>query len=516
MINLRLVKRFVLLGGISLSLMLTGCSLGSDSGIQTDNQPNQVSGPGNQNNNQQIQTPETGDGQPAQVSSVTTIEVQAISRVVETGQEFCYDNNQQIACPEVGETFYGQDANYQGLAMAYSDNGDGTVSDLNTGLMWQQAHNSERLGYYDAVNKCSSLSLGGYSDWRLSSIDELYSIMDFSGRAGVQPYLNTQYFEIGYMDEAEVTGETHFAEMMGQTWTSTIYTGNLWDRNEESAFFVNFLDGRIKAAGTISPVTLFYRCVRGAEYGGNIFQNNGDGTVSDNATGLTWQQADDGVTRNWQEALENCETLALAGYTDWRLPNVKELQSIVDYTRNDPALDTRVFTQTDSDGWFWSSTTHGDGVDNAAYICFGKCISYDGVDVHGAGAQRSDPKAGNPSQWSSGRGGQGDEVRIYNYSRCVRSGISGTFSGGEVEAGSEIGQNNPPVGQNSSGQGGPNIDLATAAATLGVSEDALAAALGDPSQGRPDIRAAAEILGVSQEALEIALGIPVGGPPIGE
>ncbi|MBW8011428.1 MAG: DUF1566 domain-containing protein [Chloroflexi bacterium] len=498
MINLGLRKKLVFLVCILLSLVLVGCSLGSVSEIPNDNQP--------------IQAVESSSAQPVQISSGSSSGSQAAFGVVETGQEKCYDNSQQTACPQEGDTFYGQDANYQGLAMAYSDNGDGTVSDLNTGLMWQQAHNSERLRYYDAVNVCSSLSLGGYSDWRLPSIDELYSIIDFSGSAGVQPYLNTQYFEIELMDEAEVTGETHSAAMMGQTWTSTIYTGNLWDREEESAFFVNFLDGRIKAGGTTSPVSLFYRCVRGAEYGANAFQNNGDGTVSDNATGLTWQQADDGVVRNWQEALENCETLALAGYDDWRLPNAKELQSIVDYTRSDPALDTSIFSQTDLDGWFWSSTTHGDGVDNAAYVCFGECVSAQGVDVHGAGAQRSDPKTGDASQWASGRGGQQDEVRIYNYSRCVRSGNPGTFSGGEVESGSQAGQTNQPLGQNGGQGAGLNVDLATAAATLGVTEEALAAALGDPSQGQPDIRAAAEILGVSQEALETALGIPVGGP----
>jgi len=56
----------------------------------------------------------------------------------------------------------------------------------------------------------------------------------------------------------------------------------------------------------------------------------------------------------------------------------------------------------------------------AAYICFGKCTSVDGVDVHGAGAQRSDPKSGNPDRYRSGLGGQLDEVRIRNYVRCVR------------------------------------------------------------------------------------------------
>ncbi|HEY9164269.1 MAG TPA: DUF1566 domain-containing protein, partial [Magnetovibrio sp.] len=121
----------------------------------------------------------------------------------------------------------------------------------------------------------------------------------------------------------------------------------------------------------------------------------------------------------WPTALAYCESLTLAGHGDWRLPNVKELQSIVDYTKNDPALDQRFLNQSDRKGWFWSSTSHGDNVRMASYVCFGKCTSKDGIDTHGAGAQRSDPKVGNPASWTS-LGGQEDEVRINNYVRCVR------------------------------------------------------------------------------------------------
>ena len=53
----------------------------------------------------------------------------------------------------------------------------------------------------------------------------------------------------------------------------------------------------------------------------------------DKATGLMWAKADSGKTMNWRKALKWAEDLDYAGYTDWRLPNAKELQSIVDYTR---------------------------------------------------------------------------------------------------------------------------------------------------------------------------------------
>ena len=84
----------------------------------------------------------------------------------------------------------------------------------------------------------------------------------------------------------------------------------------------------------------------------NFFENNGDGTVTDHANGLMWSQADEGKGLLWADALAYAENSDLAGYDDWRLPNVKELQSIVDYTHSPsasdaanlgPAIDTDLF-----------------------------------------------------------------------------------------------------------------------------------------------------------------------------
>jgi hypothetical protein len=116
----------------------------------------------------------------------------------------------------------------------------------------------------------------------------------------------------------------------------------------------------------------------------------------------------------------------------------------VDYTRSPgatnasqvgPAIDTNVFDLTETESWYWTGTTHvGADATFAAYVCIGRAWGYvemppgsgntNYVDVHGAGAQRSDPKSGDPNdpQWSGGHGPQGDEVRISNYVRCVRSG----------------------------------------------------------------------------------------------
>ena len=85
------------------------------------------------------------------------------------------------------------------------------------------------------------------------------------------------------------------------------------------------------------------------------FVDNRDGTVTDTCTGLMWQKdtGNAGNPLNWCSSLAYCKDLELAGHDDWRLPNVRELQSIVDYGREEPAIDP-VFSAFST--WYWSST----------------------------------------------------------------------------------------------------------------------------------------------------------------
>ncbi|MBU0676405.1 MAG: DUF1566 domain-containing protein [Proteobacteria bacterium] len=85
------------------------------------------------------------------------------------------------------------------------------------------------------------------------------------------------------------------------------------------------------------------------------FADNGNGTVTDNDTGLVWQQHDDGTTRQWEAAISYCKVFSLAGAGDWRLPNIKELQAIIDEFTYSPAIDPAYFPGTNLSG-YWSST----------------------------------------------------------------------------------------------------------------------------------------------------------------
>jgi hypothetical protein len=366
--------------------------------------------------------------------------------VVDTGQTHCFsDTGQILKVPAPGEPFHGQDAFYEGAKPAYRDHGDGTVSDLNTGLMWQKTPELDRkLTFAEAKERAVQCRLAGHSDWRLPTIKELYSLIDFNGNGRARPprcYLDTKYFDFRFGDESK--GERLID---AQHWSCTEYVGFTMRANA-TAFGVNFADGRIKGYPRDRnrdgrPMTEYARLVRGnPEYGKNRFVDNNDGTVSDLATGIMWTRTDSGKALNWADALAWCENLELAGRDDWRLPDAKELQSLVDYTRapdardparRGPAIDP-IFSMTDPESWFWSSTTHLEGPGRqggaAAYVAFGRAMGLmpgpggqrEPMNVHGAGAQRSDPKSGDPARYAGGLGPQGDEIRILNYARAVRS-----------------------------------------------------------------------------------------------
>ncbi len=369
--------------------------------------------------------------------------------VVDTGQDRCFDDKTEMPCAQA-EAFQGQDAQYHSFQPSYVDNGDGTVTDLVTGLMWQQDP-GEKMTFAQALAAADSFALGGHDDWRLPTIKELYSLIDFTGvtaqsAATSIPYIDADFFAFEYGDES--AGERFIDSQFA---TSTLYVSTTMG-GEETMFGVNFADGRIKGYPTGKgrngqDKTFFVLYVRGSAYGENEFSDQGDGTVADAATGLVWQQADDGIGRNWQEALNYCEGLELGGESDWRLPNAKELQGIVDYTRSPDTTDSAaidpVFAATeitDPEGetnfaFYWTGTTHLDGMElgsYAVYVAFGKAQGFmeqppeSGnfvlMDVHGAGAQRSDPKVGDPADYPNGHGPQGDVIGILNLVRCVRGG----------------------------------------------------------------------------------------------
>ena len=349
----------------------------------------------------------------------------------------------------------GQDAQVSGLQPAYQDNSNGTVTDLNTGLMWAASPDlnedgvidvNDKLDYESALAFADEFALAGYDDWRLPTIDELYSLIQFTGTdpsaltgidtSGLTPFIDTDYFDFAY-------GDTNAGERIidSQMATSTLYTSTTMNGNT-TMFGVNFADGRIKGYPVDKAFYVYY--VRGdVNYGINAFVDNGDGTVTDAATGLMWAQTDSGIGMNWEDALAWVQEMNDTNYlglqrlaaapmprncrawlTMTAHPMPPTAQRLIPSLRSpaSPMKSDRSITP-----MFWSSTTHlstrVDSGSEAVYVAFGRAMGNmhsQWMDVHGAGAQRSDPKSGDASQFAEGRGPQGDAVRIENYIRLVR------------------------------------------------------------------------------------------------
>jgi len=119
------------------------------------------------------------------------------------------------------------------------------------------------------------------------------------------------------------------------------------------------------------------------------YKDNGDGTVTDNVTGLSWQQSVPTTTYAREAAVAYCAGLSLAGHTNWRLPSYVELFSVVDPGAFSPSVDAAVFPSTPSD-YFWSSTPFAAASGSAWAVDF---------------------TSGDPS---------GLVVSLANYVRCVR------------------------------------------------------------------------------------------------
>lgn len=387
--------------------------------------------------------------------------------IVDTAQTRCYDNGKEITPPASGQAFYGQDCQQRDRPPAYTVSADGlSVLDRNTGLTWQRSPDTNGDGSIDRRDKMTvgqaeayvaelnARKFGGHSDWRIPTIKELYSLILFSGTdpsgpnpdlARLTPFIDDRVFVFAYGDT--LRGER---PIDAQYLSSTRYTGRS-ARDLGKQFGVNFADGRIKGYDLATPEgsekTFYVKLVRGnPAYGHNDFRDNGNDTVTDRATGLMWARNDSGRGMTWQEALswvQKMNSAAHLGHRDWRLPGAKELQSLVDYTRSpdssgtaaiSPLFEsTRIRNEIGEPDYpaYWSATTHAGlmGGGSAVYVTFGRAagwITLPGaggrrfVDVHGAGAQRSDPKIGNPADYPYGRGPQGDAVRIYNFVRLVR------------------------------------------------------------------------------------------------
>ena len=244
----------------------------------------------------------------------------------------------------------------------FVDNHDGTVTDDRTGLTWMRCSMGQSwdgttctgtAGNYDwSEAKALRSTYVGYSDWRLPTMRELYTLVDF----GREEFIDVNFFPASPKD-LFVTSDISIEE----------------DYDYQSLSF-DHGNGSVSTSGSENRV----RLVRGDAFVANFAVNNNQ-TVFDSSTKLMWVQCPVGAgwdgenctgssgEYSWDSALQL--TSSFAGYSDWRLPTVKELTTHLDYTKLDPTVDQNIFPFVGlAETGFWSSTLSQENNSNSWYV----------------------------------------------------------------------------------------------------------------------------------------------------
>ncbi len=253
-----------------------------------------------------------------------------------------------LRIPDTGETIsytntFGEDHDYNIHPPFFISHGNGTVTDTVTGLMWQSKDGGE-MTIENAMLYCDTLTLGGYSNWRLPNAHEGFSILNLQK---ANPALDGNVFVN--------TGAEYW-------WTSDRQANDvnkIWATNAGGGIGNHPKTETISAGQATSTKKFHVRAVRDQVAPATIpqhFTDNGNGTITDNLTQLTWQKVLNGTAFSWEDALNYAENLSLAGQTDWRLPNIRELQSLNDESKTNPSVNTTIFPFIGVKK-YWSSTT---------------------------------------------------------------------------------------------------------------------------------------------------------------
>ena len=315
-----------------------------------------------------------------------------------TGQTTCYDSDGNvISCEGTG-----QDGDIRaGVAWPtprFTDNGDGTISDNLTGLMWlKDADCFGSRDWENALRKIEDFNVnpgkyacceyrGTYNDWVLPNVNELDSLNN-SEKSYTGTWLEDQGFEnvqqssvdMYWSSTTDVSSAKYWPAVPARyAWAVDIRGSFLKTERKDSKHYHIWPIRTGQTGSNKIPKTgqtTSYAdgddgdLQRGASWPIPRFTDNGDGTVTDNLTTLMWFKGACIHGKTWQEALnaiadlnDNPESLSWCGgytgaYNDWRLPNKNELQSLTDFSQYWPALPSgHPFLYIDTDRC-WTCTT---------------------------------------------------------------------------------------------------------------------------------------------------------------
>ncbi|HXU47018.1 MAG TPA: DUF1566 domain-containing protein [Thermoanaerobaculia bacterium] len=275
-----------------------------------------------------------------------------------------------------------------GATLSYTDNGDGTITDDNTGLMWEKKGDNGGLhdkdnGYVwtgtgtqetiwdwlDDVNAEGGTGFAGYDDWRVPNAKELQTLVNFQN----SPPMTSGAFNANCVPGATVltgsctpvtgyTSSTTWARSTGMAWGVSFYEGLLFPYDKTSGLRVRAVRGGLSGPLPATGQTTTYAANKNDGIPGAVtvpddgtvqagaplsFTDNGNGTLTDDNTGLVWEKKGDngglhdkdnfywwsgnGADETIWDWLEDVNAEAFAGRQDWRIPNARELLSIASF-----------------------------------------------------------------------------------------------------------------------------------------------------------------------------------------
>jgi len=266
------------------------------------------------------------------------------------------------------------------------------VIDNLTGLMWARDGNlpegvvrlTDAIAYIADMN--DALGLCGFTDWHLPNVNELQNLVNVA--SDTHSWLNNQGFvnnvEFGYWSSTAYSNNTSYALFNGLGNDTRIkyqakhYTAYVWPvrvagvapapiwRTGQTMSYETGDDGDIQA-GVEWPnprFTIIYCDLTGPceNQGSDCDDKSSTDVVTDNLTGIMWTRNANllNAKRTWEPALDFANNLNLGGHTDWRLPNICELRSLIDYSKYDPALPllNPFISVPTGTGTYWSSTIY--------------------------------------------------------------------------------------------------------------------------------------------------------------
>lgn len=254
--------------------------------------------------------------------------IKSIHRIPDTGQNKSYTDT------------FGEDNDYTIFPSFFIHHGNGTITDTVTGLMWQQTDGGE-MTFENALIYVENLILGGFDDWRLPTALEAYTVLNHQNK---NPALDISFFT------------KNAAEYW---WTSDRQKNDpnkIWVTNAGGGIGNHLKTETISAGGTKKYHARAVRNVKPAILIPSRFENISQDVVFDNLSGLFWEKKPQPNPMNWENALTYAENLTHAGFSDWRLPNIKELHSLQNVNLIQPCVNTEYFPNIGIKK-YWSSTT---------------------------------------------------------------------------------------------------------------------------------------------------------------